>query len=106
MGAGEAPAAATARTVLLIRTADQTVVPSSATVAESNQIELRPARPLEPIPPHLPVLLYTGLADRIREPSLPANMLRSVLRKPIDHGQLSRIVDDVLADRGARDAIA
>ena len=58
------------------------------------------AQALEAVSPHLPVLLYTGLADRIREPSLPANMLRTVLRKPIDHAQLSRIVDDVLVERG------
>jgi len=63
------------------------------------------AQSLETIAPHLPVLLYTGLADRIREPALPANMLRTVLRKPIDHGQLSRIVDDVLVERGARDTV-
>jgi len=63
------------------------------------------AQSLETFAPHLPVLLYTGLADRVREPSLPANMLRTVLRKPIDHGQLSRIVDDVLVERGARDPV-
>ena len=59
------------------------------------------AQSLETIEPRLPVLLYTGLADRIRETSLPANMLRTVLRKPIDHGQLSRIVDDVLVEPDA-----
>ncbi|MBU8975184.1 PAS domain S-box protein [Lysobacter sp. MMG2] len=58
------------------------------------------AQALEAIAPQLPVLLYTGLADRIREPSLPANMLRTVLRKPIDHARLSRIVGDVLGEQG------
>ncbi|WP_206861184.1 PAS domain S-box protein [Lysobacter changpingensis] len=64
------------------------------------------AQALEPVAPRLPVLLYTGLADRIRETSLPANMLRTVLRKPIDHGQLSRIVNDVLVEHRAADRAA
>ena len=48
--------------------------------------------------PQLPVLLYTGLADRVQEGSLPPNMLRSVLRKPIDHAQLARLLGDVLGE--------
>lgn len=45
--------------------------------------------------PHLPVVLYTGLADRVHG-TLPANMLPTVLRKPIDHARLARLLTDVL----------
>lgn len=54
------------------------------------------AQSLARIAPDLPVLLYTGLADRVQEESLPPNMLRTVLRKPIDHAQLSCILTGVL----------
>jgi glucose/arabinose dehydrogenase len=45
---GLEPMSLTAATVLLIRTSDQTVIASSARLAQGNKLELRPARPLEP----------------------------------------------------------
>ncbi|HZX76591.1 PAS domain S-box protein [Lysobacter sp.] len=54
------------------------------------------AQVLAKIAPDLPVLLYTGLADRVQEDSLPPNMLRTVLRKPIDHAQLAQILNATL----------
>jgi glucose/arabinose dehydrogenase len=46
--AGLEPASITATSALLIRTSDQTVVPTSASLSQPNQLALRPARPLEP----------------------------------------------------------
>lgn len=56
------------------------------------------AQALTTVAPQLPVLLYTGLADRVQESSLPPNMLRTVLRKPIDHAQLARLLGEVLGE--------
>ena len=46
--------------------------------------------------PQLPVLLYTGLADSVETQVLPANMVREVLHKPIDHVRLARVLSEVL----------
>lgn len=56
------------------------------------------AQALATVAPELPVLLYTGLADRVQEDSLPPNMLRTVLRKPIDHAHLARLLGEVLGE--------
>lgn len=53
------------------------------------------AQALLSIAPDLPVVLYTGLADRVHG-ALPANMLPTVLRKPIDRAQLARLLTEVL----------
>ncbi|UNK49344.1 PAS domain S-box protein [Lysobacter sp. S4-A87] len=54
------------------------------------------AQSLQAVAPELPVLLYTGLADRVSEQALPANMLKTVLRKPIDHAHLARELSAIL----------
>lgn len=54
------------------------------------------AQSLQSVAPQLPVLLYTGLADRVGDQALPSNMLRTVLRKPIDHAQLARELSSIL----------
>lgn len=56
------------------------------------------AQALLAIAPRLPVLLYTGLADRVSDATLPPNMLPTVLRKPIDHARLSRLLSEVLGE--------
>jgi signal transduction histidine kinase/CheY-like chemotaxis protein len=56
------------------------------------------AHALAAVAPQLPVLLYTGLADRVQEGSPPPNMLRTVLRKPVDHAQLARLLGEVLGE--------
>ena len=46
--------------------------------------------------PRIPVLLYTGLADGVETQALPANMVREVLHKPIDHARLAKVLGEVL----------
>jgi CheY-like chemotaxis protein len=46
--------------------------------------------------PRIPVLLYTGLADGVETQALPANMVREVLHKPIDHARLANVLGGVL----------
>ena len=50
------------------------------------------AQALLAVAPDLPVVLYTGLADRVHG-TLPANMLPTVLRKPIDPAALLQVLE-------------
>ena len=68
--AGIEPTSITAGTVLLIRTSDQTVVPSSAPACRANQLELRPARPLEP-GTNYTFYVAPGLKDKAGRPVAP-----------------------------------
>jgi glucose/arabinose dehydrogenase len=61
--AGLEPTSLTAAAVLLIRTSDQTVVPSSAYLSQANKLELRPTRPLEP-GTNYTFYVATGLKDK------------------------------------------